>query len=153
GKVTPGILSRPALKADSVPDTPAGRRLALARWIASESNPLTARVMVNRIWQHHFGEGIVGTPNNFGKMGKKPTHPELLDWLASYFIEHGWSVKEMHRVIMLSDAYQRAAGQVEQDPDNRCLSRFSPRRLASEELRDVILETAGELSEDGGGPG
>ena len=158
-KVTPGLLSMPALKAAPVPETPTGRRLALARWIASESNPLTARVMVNRIWQHHFGEGIVGTPNNFGKMGKRPTHPELLDWLATYFIEHGWSVKEMHRVMMLSDAYQRASKPVSTealaklDPENHLLSYFPPHRMEAEVLRDSMLAVSGELSPDAGGPG
>jgi len=156
-RVTPGVLNavyvydRPAHA--EVPEATSGRRLALANWIANPANPLTARVMVNRIWAWHFGRGIAANPNNLGKMGEKPTHPELLDWLADYFIAHGWSVKEMHRVIMLSDAYQRAAGQVEQDPDNRWLSHFSPRRLEAEELRDVILETSGELSADSGGPG
>jgi hypothetical protein len=158
-KVTPGILSLPALKADPVPDTPSGRRLALARWIASESNPLTARVMVNRIWQHHFGEGIVGTPNNFGKMGKRPTHPELLDWLATYFVEHNWSVKEMHRVMMLSAAYRRSSKPVapetlaKLDPENQMLSYFPPRRMEAEVLRDSMLTVSGELSPDAGGPG
>jgi mono/diheme cytochrome c family protein len=158
-RVPPGVLSMPALKADQVPDNPSGRRLALARWIASESNPLTARAMVNRIWQHHFGEGIVGTPNNFGKMGKRPTHPELLDWLATYFVEHGWSVKEIHRVMMLSAAYQRSSKPVETeklaklDPENRLLSYFPPRRMEAEVLRDSILAVSGELSPDAGGPG
>ena len=158
-KVTPGILSMSALKADTVPDASSGRRLALARWIASEANPLTARVMVNRIWQHHFGEGIVGTSNNFGKMGKRPTHPELLDWLATYFIEHGWSVKEMHRLMMLSAAYQRSSKPVETenlaklDPENRLLSYFPPRRMEAEVLRDSMLAVSGELSPDAGGPG
>src|SRR5207249_4105912 len=121
-----------------IPQISSGRRLALAKWITSPENPLTARVMVNRIWQWHFGVGIVGTPNNFGKMGKRPTHPELLDWLAGYFIEHGWSVKEMHRVMMLSDAYQRAAQPADAaklakaDPENRLLSYFPPRRMEAE---------------------
>jgi hypothetical protein len=156
-KVTPGTLhalyvyDKPAYA--EVPPAPEGRRLALANWIANRENPLTARVMVNRIWAWHFGRGIAANPNNLGKMGEKPTHPELLDWLAEYFMAHNWSVKEMHRVMMLSDAYQREAGQIEQDPDNRWLSHFSPRRLESEELRDTILETAGELSTDTGGPG
>jgi hypothetical protein len=109
--------------------------------------------MVNRIWAWHFGRGIAANPNNLGKMGEKPTHPELLDWLAGRFIAGGWSVKQMHRLIMLSDAYQRSAGIVEKDPDNRWLSHFSPRRLEAEELRDTILQTAGELSTDSGGPG
>jgi hypothetical protein len=156
-KVTPGVLNAVyvydrAAHAE-VPAATSGRRLALANWIANPQNPLTARVMVNRIWAWHFGRGIAANPNNLGKMGEKPTHPELLDWLADYFIAHNWSIKEMHRLIMLSDAYQRAAGQVEQDPDNRWLSHFSPRRLEAEELRDVILETAGELSAGAGGPG
>jgi hypothetical protein len=156
-KVTPGVLQavytydRPAYA--EVPAENTGRRLALANWIADKRNPLTARVMVNRIWAWHFGRGIAANPNNLGKLGEKPTHPELLDWLAAYFIEHGWSVKAVHRAIMLSDAYQRAAGFVEQDPDNRWLSHFSPRRLESEELRDTILQAAGELSNDTGGPG
>jgi hypothetical protein len=156
-KVTPGVLNavyvydRPAHA--EVPMATAGRRLALANWVANRENPLTARVMANRIWAWHFGRGIAANPNNLGKLGEKPTHPELLDWLANYFIAHGWSVKEMHRAIMLTDAYQRQAGQVEQDPDNRWLSHFSPRRLESEELRDAILEAAGELSTDAGGPG
>ena len=158
-KVNPGVLSMPALHADSVPDTAAGRRLALARWIASKENPLTARVMVNRIWQRHFGEGIAGTPNNFGKMGKRPTHPELLDWMASYFMQHGWSVKEMHRVIMLSDAYQRSSRPAQSeklakiDPENRLLSYFRPHRMEAEVLRDSMLAVSGELSPDAGGPG
>ena len=162
-RVEPGVLSVSLLKSDSdglpMPEIPSGRRLALARWIATPSNPLTARVMVNRIWEHHFGEGIVGTPNNFGKMGKRPTHPELLDWLAGYFIEHGWSVKEMHRVMMLSDAYQRASQPADArklakaDPENRLLSYFPPRRMEAEVLRDSMLAISGELSPDTGGPG
>ena len=156
-KVTPGVLQavyvydQPAYA--EIPGAIQGRRLALANWIADKRNPLTARVMVNRIWAWHFGRGIAANPNNLGKLGEKPTHPELLDWLAEYFIDHGWSVKAVHRAIMLSDAYQRAAGQTEQDPDNRWLSHFTPRRLESEELRDTILEVAGELSTDTGGPG
>jgi hypothetical protein len=156
-KVTPGVLNAVSVydraAQAEVPTATTGRRLALANWIANPENPLAARVMVNRIWAWHFGRGIAANPNNLGKLGEKPTHPELLDWLATRFIAHGWSVKEMHRVIMLSDAYQREAGQVEQDPDNRWLSHFSPRRLEAEELRDTILQTAGELSADAGGPG
>jgi mono/diheme cytochrome c family protein len=131
-----------------LPQTAEGRRLQLAKWIAGADNPLTARVMVNRIWQYHFGRGIAGNPNNFGKMGKKPTHPELLDWLAERFIADGWSVKQMHRTMMLSDAYQRQAG-----PENEDYSSFAPRRLDAEELRDAILAVSGELSPDAGGPG
>ena len=151
-KVPPLVLSA-AYRYDSkaradLPESAEGRRLQLAKWIASEENPLTARVMVNRIWQYHFGRGIAGNPNNFGKMGKKPTHPELLDWLAARFIESGWSVKRMHRVMMQSDAYQRAVG-----PENEDYSSFAPRRLEAEELRDAILAVSGELSPDAGGPG
>ena len=147
-KVTPGLLS--VMYAHDVTQNPDGRRLALAQWIASPENPLTVRVIVNRIWQHHFGRGIVATPNDFGKIGKRPTHPELLDWLGSYFLEHGWSVKSMHRVIMLSDAYQQAA---KADPSDELFASFQPRRLAAEEIRDSILAVSGELSFDTGGPG
>src|SRR5439155_13205806 len=128
-----------------IPQTDSARRLAFAKWIANPENPLTARVIVNRIWQWHFGNGIVATPNNFGKMGKKPTHPELLDWLAGYFIEHGWSVKEMHRVMMLSEAYQRGSRPVDvgklakADGENHLLSYFPPRRMEAEVLRDSML--------------
>src|SRR5258708_8819158 len=105
----PGVIKVASWKTWEPPTPPAsgestGRRRALAAWIASPENPLTARVMVNRIWQQHFGEGIVRTPNNFGKMGDPPTHPELLDWLATEFVQKGWSVKAMHRLIMNSEA-------------------------------------------------
>ena len=86
-----------------------GRRLALARWITDGKNPLTARVLVNRVWLHHFGKGIVGTPSDFGAMGERPSHPELLDWLAKEFVRSGWSIKHMHRLIMLSATYQQSA--------------------------------------------
>lgn len=142
-----------------IPESAEGRRLALARWIADPSNPLTARVMVNRVWQHHFGKGIVETSNNFGKMGKRPSHPELLDWLATYFVEHGSSVKQLHRLIMRSAAYQQSGEHPdfkrlqEVDPENKLLSFYPPRRLTAEELRDSILAVAGELSLHAGGPG
>ena len=141
-----------------IPESDKSRRLALAKWIADPKNPLTARVMVNRIWQSHFGQGLVATPNNFGKMGKKPTHPELLDWLANYFIEHGWSVKEMHRLIMRSATYQQnancsdAEALKKADPEDNLLAHFRPRRLAAEELRDGMLAASGELSSTMGGP-
>lgn len=124
-------------------------RWELAQWIADRRNPLTARVMVNRIWQNHFGRGLVGTSDNFGTRGERPSHPELLDWLASQFVERGWSVKSLHRLIMLSSTYQQAcrpspaAGQ--RDPDNRLLSYFPRRRLAAEELRDAVLAVSGQL--------
>jgi hypothetical protein len=106
--------------------------------------------MVNRIWQGHFGIGIVGTPNDFGKLGKRPSHPELLDWLAATFVEGGWRMKPVHRTIMLSEAYQRASA-VTADPE--LLSHFPPSRLEAETIRDTILAVAGELSPSNGGPG
>ncbi len=142
-KVRPAVLSAATLlggMAEAPIELPAaieGRRLALAEWIASPRNPLTARVMVNRIWLWHFGEALAGNPNNFGATGKKPTNPELLDWLAATFIERGWSVKEMHRAIMSSAAYRRAD--------------FQPRRLSAEELRDTMLSATGELNPALGG--
>lgn len=129
-----------------------GRRLALANWIASAENPLTARVMVNRIWQGHFGQAIAGNPNNFGSTGKKPTHPQLLDWLALRFIENGWSVKQIHRLVMTSEAYRRASSHpepeslAERDPQGTTYVAFQPRRLTAEEIRDAALAVSGELN-------
>jgi hypothetical protein len=138
------------------PITAGSGRLELAHWLARSDNPLTARVMVNRIWQHHFGAGIVRTPSNFGRKGEPPTHPELLDWLARRFVESGWSVKSMHRLIMLSDAYQRSsrptAALLEADPENRLWGRMERRRLDAEELHDSLLALAGRLHERPGGP-
>jgi Protein of unknown function (DUF1553) len=131
-------------------------RLQLADWVASADNPLTARVMVNRIWQHHFGEGIVRTPNNFGKLGTPPTHPELLDYLAHRFVESGWSIKAMHRAIMLSATYQQSsvpqAATLRADPDNLLFGRMSRRRLESEALRDSMLDVDGKIDLTLGGP-
>jgi hypothetical protein len=139
---------QPAITAGS------GRR-ELANWLADASNPLPARVMVNRIWQGHFGQGLVRTPNNFGIVGERPTHPELLDWLASEFIEQGWSVKKMHRLIMLSSAYRMSsdvtAAKRGKDPDNRLLSRFSLRRMTVEEIRDSLLQLDGSIDLTMGG--
>lgn len=130
-------------------------RLELARWLASRDNPLTARVMVNRIWQKHFGEGIVRTPDNFGSMGERPTHPVLLDWLATRFVEGNWSIKALHRTIMLSAAYQMSstpgAEVVKADPENRLFSRFNRRRLDVEEIRDSVLAIGGTIDETMGG--
>jgi hypothetical protein len=130
-----------------------GRR-QLAEWIASPSNPLTARVMVNRIWQGHFGRGIVRTPNDFGSRGDKPTHPELLDWLAGKFVESGWSVKRMHKLMVMSRAYRLATTDDAQnaaiDPNNELLWRFTPRRLSAEEIRDSILAISGSLDRSTG---
>jgi hypothetical protein len=131
-------------------------RLGLARSIASAENPLTARVMANRIWLGHFGRGIVGTPSNFGVMGERPTHPELLDYLAARFVESGWSVKALHREILLTDVYRRSARQIaanhEIDAENKLLWRADRRRLDVESLRDSLLYVSGRLVENPGGP-
>ena len=135
-------------------------RLELARAIASPENPLTARVIVNRIWLHHFGRGIVGTPSNFGLMGERPSHPKLLDYLARRLIEGGWSMKTLHREILLAEAYRRSARAVEAefsrhhevDPENKLLWRANRRRLDVESLRDSLLYVSGRLSEERGGP-
>lgn len=133
-----------------------GRRLALAQWITRPDNPRTARVMMNRLWQHHFGRGLSSTPNDFGFLGTAATHPALLDWLATEFVAQKWSVKSMHRLIMTSAAYQmsnrRNDTNLAKDPANEQWWRFLPRRLTSEELRDNILAVTGELNLQMGGP-
>ena len=142
---------------DSIPARLDGRRAALASWLADEDHPLTTRSIVNRVWQYHFGQGIAGNPNNFGVMGKRPTHPELLDWLTNGFVESGWSIKDLHRLIMTSDAYQRSGKHPardaldERDPNNELLAYYAPRRLAAEELRDAMLMISGELDLTMGG--
>jgi hypothetical protein len=127
-------------------------RLQLAEWLTRADNPLTARVMVNRIWQHHFGRGLVGTPNNLGLRGEEPTHPELLDWLAATFVEKGWSVKAMHRLIVLSKTYQLASAHDEagaaRDPGNRWHWRHERLRLEAEAIRDALLAVSGTLRRD-----
>ena len=133
-------------------------RTPLAEWIASPENPLTARVMVNRIWQGRFGRGIVGTPSNFGANGVRPTHPELLDWLAHQFVESGWSVKAMHRLLLRSATYRQSSSSFskrasEIDPANAMLSRMPRRRLEGEVIRDSILAVSGRLNPSMGGPG
>jgi len=154
--VEPGALSVVGLKTD-IPREVNGRRTALAKWITHKDNPLTARVMVNRVWQYHFGRGLVGNPNNFGATGKKPTHPELLDWLASEFMAKGWSLKQLHRLIMTSETYRRASkhpdvGQLAKlDSGGNSYAVFRPRRLAAEELRDAMLAVTGELNRKPGG--
>jgi hypothetical protein len=146
-------------RASELPDTVQGRRLALARWITSPDNPLTARVLVNRLWQQHFGKGLVATPNNFGKMGARPTHPELLDWLADWCIEQGWSLKQVHRLIVTSQAYRQSSSRPDlpairqKDPRNDLVAYFPTRRLAAEEIRDSLLMVSGELNLEMGGPG
>jgi hypothetical protein len=132
-----------------------GRRTALAKWLVDPRNPLPARVMVNRIWQHHFGRGIVATPSDFGNMGERPTHPQLLDWLADEFVRSGWSIKHMHRLIMNSSAYQQSsdfrADAGKADPFNRLLWRFPPDRLEAEVIRDSALAVSGILNLEVGG--
>ncbi len=134
-----------------------GRRLALANWIASPGNPLTARVMVNRVWQYHFGRGIVRSSSNLGLQGDRPTHPELLDWLAAEFIRRGWSLKALHRLILTSNAYRMSSRASDRalslDPTNDLFWRFDMRRLTAEEIRDSILALSGTLSLKMYGPG
>ncbi len=131
-----------------------GRR-ELAEWLVNDRHPLTSRVLVNRIWRWHFGRGLVASADNFGLLGEKPTHPELLDWLATEFIRRKWSLKEMHRLILLSSTYQQSThvseGAVMTDPDNRLWSRFPVRRLAAEEIRDSLLFVSGQLDATMGG--
>jgi Protein of unknown function (DUF1553)/Protein of unknown function (DUF1549)/Planctomycete cytochrome C len=133
-----------------------GRRLALAEWLGSNDNPLTARVIVNRVWHHHFGRGIVATLDNFGKMGDQPTHPELLDYMAVEFMKRGWSIKQLHRFMMTSEAYRMASvfdhgGNVKADPENRLLWRYRPQRLDAETIRDAMLSVAGNINLTMGG--
>jgi hypothetical protein len=125
--------------------------LAFARWLTNPHHPLTARVIVNRIWKHHFGQGLVRSLGNFGKTGDPPTHPDLLDWLACEFIRQGWSMKQMHRMMMTSTVY-RQSSTVTTDADNSLLSRMPLRRLEAEELRDALLFVAGQLDETRYGP-
>jgi hypothetical protein len=160
--VEPGFLSVLTEGEAQVPPPPPGattthRRKALAEWIASPENPLTARVAVNRVWQGHFGRGIVGTPSNFGRTGDRPSHPELLDWLAAEFVEQGWSIKAMHRLIVNSNTYKQAARPSPEaamkDPHNRLLSYLPLRRLEGEAVRDSLLAISGSLNRAMGGPG
>ena len=160
-KVEPGFLS--ALNSGPPIEEPKGhlfvpqRRKALAQWLTAPDQPLLARVMVNRIWQGHFGRGIVGTPNDFGRQGDAPTHPELLDWLAVEFAARGWSVKQMHRMIMLSDTYRSSSvadnDSLQKDPENLFLSRMNRRRLDGDVIRDTVLAVAGSLNLKMGGVG
>ncbi len=154
--VTPNVLSAVVTLnptgAATIPTTIEGRRKALADWIASPHNPLTSRTIVNRLWQWHFGQPIAGNPNNFGSTGKKPTHPELLDWLANALIENKWSIKAMHRLIMSSQAYRRSgewrgdSGKLSREELEKSYVVFKPRRLTSEEFRDAMLHLSGELN-------
>jgi hypothetical protein len=156
GVVAPRRFLRILAGDDPPPFTKGSGRLELAQAIASKDNPLTARVIVNRVWMHHFGKGIVGTPSNFGALGEKPTHPELLDYLADEFVRQGWSLKQLHRLIMLSSTYQMAssasADNEKKDPDNRLLWRMNRRRLDVESWRDALLHVSAQLDASLGGP-
>jgi mono/diheme cytochrome c family protein len=160
-QMSPGVLSVATLKEPVFPEPPPDakstwRRRGFAEWLVAPDNPLTARVMVNRIWQHHFGEGIVRTPSNFGVMGEKPSHPELLDWLAIEFVERGWSIKAMHRLLMTSESYQMSSRDIAEDvaidPENRMFWRMPRQRLEAETIRDQMLAVAGTLDRTLGGP-
>ena len=152
--------TRPSIDEVSKTDSrrSSGRRAELAEWLASASNPLTARVFVNRIWQHHFGQGIVATPNDFGVMGSSATHPELLDWLAAELVSNGGRIKPLHRLMVLSSTYRQSSttsnpAAVAVDPDNQMLWRARRRRLEAETLRDSLLAVSGRLNHHSGGPG
>lgn len=140
-----------------IPQSLDGRRLAFAKWLTEEASPLVVRSIVNRVWQYHFGKGLVETSNNFGGTGILPSHPDLLDWLSQYFIQQNWSIKALHRLIMTSQAYQQAsharntALTAKVDPDNKLLSHFTLRRLTAEEIRDAMLLVSSELKLDLGG--
>lgn len=145
------------LKGEEVPASESGSgRRQLAEWIVDQSNPLTARVMVNRIWLHHFGQGLVPTPNDFGRQGKPPSHPELLDWLAGEFMESGWSIKALHRLVLQSRTYQLSSrptpAAAARDPNNEWLSYYPPRRLEAEALRDTLLVLGENLDTSPAGP-
>jgi hypothetical protein len=157
GFITAATYGNPPTEIPPADGHTSGRRRALAEWLGSPQNPLTARVIVNRVWQHHFGRGIVATLDNFGKMGEPPTHPELLDWLAVEFMNQGWSIKKMHRLMVTSEAYRMASAfeqpqDSEKDPENLYLWRFRSQRLDAEVVRDSILATSGALNRAIGGP-
>ncbi len=167
-RVKPGfltVLSPPgrsdAVRPAATQGNSSGLRLAFAQWLTSQEHPLTARVIVNRIWQHHFGRGLVETPDNFGRAGSPPTHPELLDWLAVDFMQHGWKAKRLHKMIMTSTVYGQLSRQPAEkrvlkaktaDPGNRLLWRMNLRRLEAEVLRDAVIAASGQLEPTMGGP-
>jgi hypothetical protein len=159
-EVQPGFLTllEPGDAAIQPVGASTGRRTALANWIVRPDNPLSTRVIVNRVWQYHFGRGLAASSSDFGKLGEPPTHPELLDWLARWFVAQGWSLKKLHREIMLSAAYGQTARRppppeaLRLDPGNRYLWRFTPRRLDAEQVRDGMLAASGELVLKAGGP-
>ena len=158
-EVAPGFLTLVAPEAPQITplENSSGRRTALAAWITRPDNALATRTIVNRVWQYHFGRGIAATPNDLGKLGEKPTHPELLDWLARRFVAQGWSFKRLHREMLLSATYRQTAhvpvseAAALVDPTNRYLWRFSPRRLDAEQVRDAMLAASGELDLTPGG--
>jgi len=160
--IGPGSLSAFEMRLQLEEKTPeAKRRLALAEWICDPKNPLTARVIVNRLWHYHFGQGLVSTPSDFGRNGARPSHPELLDWLASELIQSGWSLKHIHRLMLTASVYRQRSGIADSkhqnpqlvDRDNRLLWRMNRRRLEAEALRDAILTVSGKLDTRMGGPG
>ena len=154
----PAVLNQSTVDMSSPPKDlkSSGKRRIFAEWVASEENPLTARVMVNRLWHYHFGRGIIRSTNDFGKFGTPPTHPELLDWLASEFIKSGWRLKKMHKLIMTSNTYRMSSQSntryIKQDANNELFWRFNMRRLAAEEIRDTMLWITGKLNFKMGGP-
>lgn len=161
GEIAPGFPT--LLSPGPAPVTPrgqtTGRRLALAAWLTDPANPLTARVMVNRVWQQHFGKGLSSTTSDFGMLGDAPSHPELLDWLTRRFVSEGWSLKKLHRVILTSAVWRQshasdaAARATLTDPGNRLLWRWNTRRLEAEQIRDALFQATGELDLQAGGPG
>lgn len=160
-EVAPGFPEVLGVPAPSIPEAApgaktSGRRTVLANWLASPDNPLTARVFVNRVWQYHFGRGLVPSPNDFGKLGEGVTHPELLDWLASEFVAGGWQVKKLHKLMLLSAAYRMSStgtdAGLKEDPGNQLFWRFPMRRLGAEEVRDSMLAVSGSLNETMYGP-
>jgi len=160
-KVVPGFPSifgydDPVIKPVAKGRKTSGRRTALAQWLTRDDNPRTSRVAVNRVWQHHFGRGICATPSDFGILGMQPTHPELLDWVATEFVEQGWSLKNLHRLIMTSQTFQMSSApnkdSLSKDPVNNHFWRMNMRRLSAEEIRDTILSTTGKLNLTKGGP-
>jgi hypothetical protein len=156
GAVVPRRLPKFLAGEDQQPIAKGSGRAELASWIASRNNPLTARVIANRVWYWHFGEGLVRTPNNLGMLSEPPTHPELLDWLANDFVENGWSLKNLHRKIVLSATYRQSSRvtkeSFDKDPENRYFGRFVARRLEAEAIRDSILSVSGQIDLTPSGP-